>query len=180
MQQMLNVHSISRLASVLHNLLVVHPALANPHNTKATEIFYEAMITKSCASPLHVLMAIKFIHMIVRLAEKKKVTAPLGQSSRKFQSCGAPIIIMSSRILITVSLMLAVKVMDDRQIKNSAWAQISGVAVDVLNKGEREVLAMLGYGLWVKKEQFDQWIEFVLKLLYSKMKLDRLPDLLQN
>ncbi|KAI9268996.1 hypothetical protein BDA99DRAFT_535081 [Phascolomyces articulosus] len=59
--------------------------------------------------------------------------------------------------LFTVALMLANKFLDDSTFTNKTWSDVSGMKLHDLNTMEAEFLEAIGYGLFIREYEFDQW-----------------------
>ncbi|KAJ1560325.1 hypothetical protein HK096_009198 [Nowakowskiella sp. JEL0078] len=72
-------------------------------------------------------------------------------------------VMMSPRVMITVTLMLAKKFLEDISTPNTVWAYVSGIDTQTLNDAEREVLASLGYTLWLRQDEYDEWVALICR-----------------
>lgn len=59
--------------------------------------------------------------------------------------------------------MLSSKYLNDRNASNSAWARISGIPLETLNKMEMKLLSFIEYKLHVEVDLFDRWIKFLFQ-----------------
>lgn len=65
--------------------------------------------------------------------------------------------------LFVTALMLSSKYLNDRNASNSAWAKISGIPLETLNKMEMKLLSFIEYKLHVEVDLFDRWIKFLFQ-----------------
>jgi hypothetical protein len=78
--------------------------------------------------------------------------------------------------LFVTALMLSSKYLNDRNAANSAWANISGIPLETLNRMEMKLLSFIEYKLHVEVDLFDRWIKFLFQPLPST----NIPQNLEN
>ncbi|KAJ1560595.1 hypothetical protein HK096_007991, partial [Nowakowskiella sp. JEL0078] len=72
---------------------------------------------------------------------------------------------MTPRVMITVTLLLANKFLEEVNLPNAMWAWFSGIDVQILNNAEREVLTTLDYTLWLKQDELDEWFALIQRFV---------------
>ncbi|KAJ8663076.1 hypothetical protein O0I10_001253 [Lichtheimia ornata] len=84
--------------------------------------------------------------------------------------------------LFTVALMLANKFLDDSTFTNKTWSEVSGMKLHDLNTMEAEFLEVIGYGLFVCQDEFDQWKHAVegCRIHVERMSMDGYQYYLDN
>ena len=71
------------------------------------------------------------------------------------------------RRMFLAALILASKYLQDRNYSARAWAKISGLQVQEINRNERAFVVAIDYKLHVPEERFTQWTNIVLKYALS-------------
>ncbi|KAI0078529.1 hypothetical protein K474DRAFT_1660340 [Panus rudis PR-1116 ss-1] len=71
------------------------------------------------------------------------------------------------------ALMLANKFVDDNTYTNKTWSEVSGIALDELNKMEREFLMGIDFSLYVDEATYDSWLNLLQGLILAKEKYSR-------
>ncbi|GAA6034110.1 hypothetical protein JCM8097_000700 [Rhodosporidiobolus ruineniae] len=67
--------------------------------------------------------------------------------------------VLCGRRMFLASLISASKYLQDRNYSNRAWAKISGLSVQEINKNERAFLRLTGFQLHLKAEDFQRWTD---------------------
>jgi hypothetical protein len=63
--------------------------------------------------------------------------------------------------LLLISIMVASKMYDDNYISNGYWAQIGNMSLRNLNKNELNFIFEITFLLIVKKEEYDDFLEYI-------------------
>ena len=87
--------------------------------------------------------------------------------------------------MLTISLLLGSKFLDDNTFQNKSWSEVSGIAVSELNKLEKEWLSSISYMLYINldtSEDYNAWLDNwrawrEKKNVERKATLDRLAPL---
>ncbi|ORY00205.1 hypothetical protein K493DRAFT_211370 [Basidiobolus meristosporus CBS 931.73] len=105
--------------------------------------FCRTIITRSDASPVNVLLALKYFQKF------GKCTVTKGGNE------------YSEANHFVVALMLSHKMLEDCTYSNETWSQITGIPCLELNLLEKNLLKLLEYDVHVSQEEFTQWILYV-------------------
>ncbi|GJN90664.1 hypothetical protein Rhopal_003676-T1 [Rhodotorula paludigena] len=65
--------------------------------------------------------------------------------------------VLCGRRMFLAALISASKYLQDRNYSNRAWAKISGLPVQEVNKNERAFLQVVAFQLHLRKEDFERW-----------------------
>ncbi|KAJ1570139.1 hypothetical protein HK096_004512 [Nowakowskiella sp. JEL0078] len=106
-------------------------------------------LTKSSRSVIFV--SLLYVYRLTTLSSMNSAHMTL------FASVQALGLKLTPRQLMTVTLMLAYKYLEDRKFSATAWAKISSIDVNELNSVERECLAALQFNLYVSEQEFLDW-----------------------
>ena len=81
-----------------------------------------------------------------------------------------------------VRLDIANKFLDDSTFTNKTWSEVSGMKLHDLNTMEAEFLEVIGYGLFVRQDEFDQWKHAVegCRIHVERMSMDGYQYYLDN
>jgi hypothetical protein len=87
--------------------------------------------------------------------------------------------------MLTIGLLLGSKFLDDNTFQNRSWSEVSGIAVEELNKLEHEWLEAMGWSLYVNLDEsadFQAWLHSwadwrEAKNMQRKATLDRLAPM---
>ncbi|KAL5495789.1 hypothetical protein ACEPAI_1253 [Sanghuangporus weigelae] len=93
------------------------------------------------------------LHYIFRLKETNEFT--LGKPGSEFR-------------VAVCALMLANKFVDDNTYTNKTWSEVSGIALEELNKMEREFLLGVNFQLFVDAQTYDSWLNLLKGLVLTK------------
>ncbi|KAJ1565562.1 hypothetical protein HK096_001984 [Nowakowskiella sp. JEL0078] len=126
------------------------PVISNQRQY-AMQTFCTRILTLTKSSTNVVYVSLLYVRRLAILSCMNTTMVP------HFASSQASGLKLTPRQLMTVSLMLAHKYLEDRRFSAVTWSKISGVDVKELNSAERECLAALQFDLFVSEQEFFSW-----------------------
>ncbi|RCI05569.1 hypothetical protein CU098_001226 [Rhizopus stolonifer] len=128
-------------------------AIAN-RTSSAFKKFCKQVLTATQLSESVILLGLKYIAMLL-------------QSNPSIQGAAG-----SEYRLFTVALMLGNKFLDDNTFTNKTWSKVTGMKVKDLNMMELEFLNVLGFQLFVQKEEFGRYKRALLLFRHQLLNAD--------
>ncbi|CAL1696819.1 unnamed protein product [Somion occarium] len=133
-------------ASTAHLQFAVSPAFVR---------FMQKLLETTQVSQSVIVLSLRYIY---RLKERNRFTH--GQGGSEYR-------------VAVAALMLANKFVDDNTYTNKTWSEVSGIALEELNKMEREFLMGIDFSLYVDEATYDSWLNLLKGLVMAKEKDSR-------
>ncbi|CAO3678171.1 unnamed protein product [Rhizopus stolonifer] len=128
-------------------------AIAN-RTSAAFKKFCKQVLTATQLSESVILLGLKYIAMLLQF--NPSIQGAAGSEYRLF----------------IVALMLGNKFLDDNTFTNKTWSKVTGMKVKDLNMMELEFLDVLGFQLFVQKEEFERYKRALLLLRHQLLNAD--------
>lgn len=78
--------------------------------------------------------------------------------------------------ILFISILISIKYNEDKVYKNSSYARVAGISVKELNKLEREFLILIKYELFITKEKFEKYKNYLNEI--KNEKFGKIPELI--
>ncbi|ORX85756.1 hypothetical protein K493DRAFT_197787, partial [Basidiobolus meristosporus CBS 931.73] len=134
---------VNFVSEMVEHLWHCRPTLFPSSTQHMFTVFCKNIITRMSVLPTTLFLALKYIHRLRK------------SSSNSCPSEG------SEYLVFITSLILAHKFLEDDTYTNQAWADISKIPVEQLNKMEKHFLRRMNYHLNTSQEEFIQWVEYL-------------------